>query len=86
MLNLHGWDMHDVQVELRNKSFYQILDLYKQKDKISTNKSVEYLQAMSDDNSKAVKRLEEEITHLEKEKCVIALHITKELTKENKAV
>jgi hypothetical protein len=83
-LGLNGWDMDDVHKEMRDKTFFEILNLYKEKESIISTKAAEYFQAMNDDNEKAKERLEKEMTHLEKEKCVIAIHITEELTKVNK--
>lgn len=80
-LGLNGWDMDDVHKEMRGKSIFEILELYKQKESLSMSKATEYIQALSDENEKAKERIQNEINHLAKEKCVIALHITDHLIK-----
>jgi hypothetical protein len=83
-LDLNGWDMDDVHKEMRGKAFFEILSLYKEKQATIDSKAIEYFQAMKDGSEKAKERLEKEVAHLTKEKCVIAIHITDELTKVNK--
>lgn len=83
-LDLNGWDMHDIGVAMKGKSFFEILSLYKDKEKQLSTKGVEYLQAFKDKNDTAKDRIEKEFDHLEKEKCVIALHIAEVVTKEGK--
>lgn len=80
-INLNGWDMDEIQTEMRNKSFFEIQIIYKEKTMLIAEKGTEYVQAFKDKNEVAKERLEKEFEHLEKEKCVIALKIADELTK-----
>lgn len=79
-LGLNGWDMDDVHKEMRNKTLFEILQLFSAKKGTIATKATEYIQAISDGSEKAKERLEKEILHLEKEKCVIALQIAEALT------
>lgn len=83
-LDLNGWDMDDVHQEMKNKTFFEILQLFKQKEACLTLKATDYMQAITDGSEKAKERLEKEILHINKEKCVIALRIAEEMTKVNK--
>lgn len=83
-LELNGWDMHDINVKLRNKTVFEILCMYKDKVSEITLKSQEYMQAMRDKNETAKERIEKECDHLEKEKCVIAIQIADVFSKESK--
>ena len=83
-MDLNGWDMYDIGKKLSNKTIFEILSMYKEKDEELNKKSIEYLQALNDKNEAAKKRIEEECSHLSKEKCVIAIKIADEFTKENK--
>lgn len=81
-LEIHGWDMHEMQTKLTKSSLFECLALYKEQENLFSSKCGEYLQASRDKNATAKERLEAECFHLEKEKCVIALHIADLLTKE----
>lgn len=80
-LGLQGWDMLGIQMKMKNKSIYEIINLFREHERIMKLKSVDYLQAVTDNNEFSKKRIEEEFEQLEKEKCVIALHIVDELSK-----
>jgi hypothetical protein len=83
-LGLSGWDMHDIGVKMRDKTVFHILGMYKDKVSEINTKSLEYMQAFKDKNEIDKERIEKECNHLEKEKCVIALRIADEFTKEIK--
>ncbi|MOA65289.1 hypothetical protein D3C78_1916280 [compost metagenome] len=76
--------MHDISVEMRGKTLFEIISLYQVQEQLLVSKSLEYMQALEDKNETAKNRNKEEYDHLEKEKCVIALHIADELSKVSK--
>ncbi|HFJ9376701.1 TPA: hypothetical protein ACGW65_000953 [Bacillus paranthracis] len=80
-LGLTGWEMDDVQKEIKDKTCFELLQLFSEKKKSLSAKSGERLQAIEDGSEKAKERLEKELVHLEKEKCVVALKIAEELSK-----
>lgn len=80
-LNLNGWDMHDIAMKMQGKSVFEILVIYKEKEKEYVSKASEYIQAMKDKNEVAMERIKKECVHLEKEKCVIAIQIADDLSK-----
>lgn len=80
-LGLTGWDMDDVQKEMKDKTDFELLQLFREKKSSLSAKSGEYLQAIKDGSEKAKERLEKEFLHLEKEKCVVAIKIAEELSK-----
>ncbi|MEO2202396.1 hypothetical protein ABGV42_01415 [Paenibacillus pabuli] len=82
-LDIHGWDMHDIQSAMRGKSIFEVLQMYRDKTAEMTARSLDYTQARDDDNEAAIARLTSEYDHLEKEKCVIALHIANTLSKDS---
>lgn len=83
-LGLSGWDMHDIEVKMRDKTVFQILGMYKDKQDEIATKSLEFMQAFKNKNEISKVQIEKECVHLEKEKCVIALRIADEFTKEIK--
>lgn len=85
-LQLNGWDMHDIEVAMREKTVFEILSMYKEKQKEMSDKGAEYIVAMKDRNETAKERIEKEFQHLEKESCVIALRIADEFTKDSKTI
>lgn len=83
-LGLTGWDMDDVQKEMKGKTCFELLQIFREKKTSLSAKSGEYLQAIEDGSEKAKERLEKELMHLEKEKCVVAIKIAEELSKSSK--
>lgn len=83
-LELHGWDMDDVGEQMRAKTLFEILTLYKEKEKQYLDKADEFVQAIKDKNESAKERIEKEASHIEKEKCVIAIRIADSLSVESK--
>lgn len=79
-LNLHDWDMHDIQVKMRDMTLYGIITLYKGRKQMYSLKCTEHLQEVRDENKEEILK---ECEHLEKEICVIALRIADELSKES---
>lgn len=84
-LELNGWDMDDVSKQMRGKTLFEVLALYKEKEKQYLDKADEFVQAIQDKNEAAKERIEKEANHIEKEKCVIAIHIADSLSIESKS-
>ncbi|MBX4152270.1 hypothetical protein [Paenibacillus lautus] len=83
-LNLNGWDMEDVNERMQGKTLFEIINIYKEIDNLIVQKSLEYVQAVSDKSELAKERIENDFNHLEKEKCVVAIRISDEMSKVSK--
>jgi len=79
-LDLNGWDMDDIQKQMRDKTIFELIILYKEKENELILKSKEYLQARRDKNEVAIERIKKECEHIEKEHCVIAIEIADKLS------
>ena len=82
--NLNGWDMEDINVRMRRKTLYEIINIYKQQETLLAAKSIEYLQAVTDKNETAKERIHKECDRLNKEKCVVAIRIADMLSEVSK--
>lgn len=79
-LNLNGWDMEDVHERMKGKTLFEVISIYREIETLTVQKSLEYMQSVRDNNESAKERCENAIDHLQKEKCVVAIHIANELS------
>ena len=83
-LHLNGWEMHEITVKMQGKTLFELILVYRENQRMFELKAAEYVQAFNEKNEIAKERIEKEINHLEKEKCVIAIKISNEISIENR--
>lgn len=79
-LNLNAWDMHDVNEAMRDKTLFEIIGLYKEKENELKEQSMLYFKMKT---IEVKEDIEKECEKLDREKCVIALRIADEMSKES---
>lgn len=82
-LHLNGWEMNEINIEMQDKTLFELILMYRENKRMFELKAAEYVQAFNEKNEIAKERIEKEINHLEKEKCVIAIKISNEISLEN---
>lgn len=81
-LGLNGWDMHNVNKAMIDMTLFEIICLYQDKEQELMSTYSEYPQVLRENNEPGMERIDKECERLEKEKCVIALRIADEISKE----
>lgn len=81
-LNLNSWDYDELGTELRDATFYQLLNIYKREEEKYSLKCLDYFDNYSNLNEDGEKKLRQECEHLYGSKIKASLAIAEALTKE----
>lgn len=80
-MNLNGWEHHDLEVEMRDRPLFVLLEIFKRED-TKFNKRCEELLVLYNSMTEEGRKAKEQECHLQDEaRCKVALKIANMLTK-----
>lgn len=80
-MNLHGWEFQELEKEMREASVSELLEMFKQKSKLYSEKCSEYFIHAHNLEEVDKEELEKECVFYDKSRLKLALRIAENLTK-----